>query len=321
MDPRMTIDTYVSDVVRRLPRRQRNDVGFELRSLLNEELSGRAEAAGQQVDSAMVMQLLTAFGRPQDVADRYRPAGFTIIRPSDAPRFAWIALGGVALQWAITLPLALVNPVWTGAPGTDDGLNRLAAWWLTAGIGSFWWPGLLVTFSIIGAAVSHKRAGARDWTPPRAVDRDLVNRPMLVLFIVLGIAGAAMVMAVPWLSAIAPGLPQPLLTAFIVDSEFLAWRAPWVIVGWLASLVIAVAVLVAGRWSVVTRRASIIVGFGWLALLVWWILAGPIFVAAYADEVVKTSLIVVGLFTVLGLVLDVRAQVRTMRVPTAPTTP
>ena len=40
------------------------------------------------------MELLTAFGAPQDVADRYRPAGFTIIRPSHAPRFTWIALGG-----------------------------------------------------------------------------------------------------------------------------------------------------------------------------------------------------------------------------------
>jgi hypothetical protein len=37
MDPKPIIESHVSDVVRRLPRRQRNDVGFELRSLLLED--------------------------------------------------------------------------------------------------------------------------------------------------------------------------------------------------------------------------------------------------------------------------------------------
>ena len=85
MDPEAIIESYVGDIVRRLPRRQRNDVGFELRSLLHEELAGRAADLGRPADEAMAMDLLTAFGRPQDVADRYRPAGFTVIRPADAP--------------------------------------------------------------------------------------------------------------------------------------------------------------------------------------------------------------------------------------------
>ena len=42
MDPQALIESYVDDVVRRLPRRQRSDVGLELRSLLGEELAARA---------------------------------------------------------------------------------------------------------------------------------------------------------------------------------------------------------------------------------------------------------------------------------------
>ena len=33
--PETLIDAYVMDVVRRLPRKQRNDVGFELRCVFN----------------------------------------------------------------------------------------------------------------------------------------------------------------------------------------------------------------------------------------------------------------------------------------------
>ena len=35
-----SLDSYVSDVVKRLPRRQRVDVALELKSLLAEELAG-----------------------------------------------------------------------------------------------------------------------------------------------------------------------------------------------------------------------------------------------------------------------------------------
>lgn len=73
MDPNAIIDSYVADVVRYLPRRQRADVALELRSLLDDELASRAADAGRPADPALVMELLTTFGAPRDVADRYRP--------------------------------------------------------------------------------------------------------------------------------------------------------------------------------------------------------------------------------------------------------
>ena len=62
MDPNAIIDSYVADVVRDLPRRQRADVALELRSLLDDEL-----AVGQRMPVAppptLAMELLTNFGR------------------------------------------------------------------------------------------------------------------------------------------------------------------------------------------------------------------------------------------------------------------
>jgi hypothetical protein len=332
MDPNVIIESYVSSVVRRLPRRQRRDVGFELRSLLREELTGRAADRGRPADESMAMDLLAAFGRPQDVADRYRPAGFTVIRPADAPRFAWIALGGVALQWAISLP-AFINPAAdadgsaAAVGGSDDWLTLLAAWWLSWGLGSFWWPGFLISVTLIAGVIRHRRdartaraadAGTGSQSIPRSVlDRDRISRPGLVLAIGFWALGATVLIALPWLPTLAPGLPQSLLDAFALDPEFLRWRAPWLLVLWAASFALEFAVLVAGRTSSTTRRISLAINACWLALLTWCLAAGPIFEAPAADDVGRLCLVGVMVIVVIDLVATIRREAVPTRAPVA----
>lgn len=96
MNANDVIESYVADVAAKLPRKQRNDVAFELRSLLAEELQGKAEAAGSAADAAMATELVNAFGRPAEVAARYQPT-LTVIDPADGCIFfAWTALDGPA---------------------------------------------------------------------------------------------------------------------------------------------------------------------------------------------------------------------------------
>src|ERR1700689_4817781 len=47
------IETYIDDTVRFLPRRQRDDVATELRSLLNEELHARGQESGPPPDESL----------------------------------------------------------------------------------------------------------------------------------------------------------------------------------------------------------------------------------------------------------------------------
>ncbi len=317
MDPKAIIEGYVSTVVRQLPRRQRNDVGFELRSLLLEDLDGRAADNGRPADAPLAMELVTAFGRPSEVADRYRPAGFTVIRPADAPRFAWVALGGVLIQWAITLPVALFGPApvedWAYGAGTWWG--RLSVWWLSGGLGAFWWPGVLISFTLIAGAVGRPRGEVKAWTPPRAVDRDQVNRPGLVMALGFWVVGASALIAMPWLAVWAPGLPQPVLDAFALESEFLRWRAPWVLPLWAAHFGLYGAVLLAGRWSRVTRRVHLGLNLAWFVLLIWWLAAGPIFQAEGADGVAKLSLLGIVLIVVVDLIATLRRSAAVLRPP------
>ena len=47
MNPNEVIESYVADVIRRVPIKERNDIGVELHTLLSEMLEERAQAAGQ----------------------------------------------------------------------------------------------------------------------------------------------------------------------------------------------------------------------------------------------------------------------------------
>lgn len=308
MDPKVLIESYVTDVVRRLPRRQRNDVGFELRALLGEELDGLAADAGRPADEAMAFALIRGFGRPQDVADRYRPAGFVIIRPADAPGFALTALIGVAVQWAITFPTMVVE---AGA----DWPSRLTQWWLTWGLGAFWWPGFIVTLTLIGAWIGRGRDETDAWTPPRTLDRDRISRPGLAAALAFWIAGAAAVSALPWLALVIPHAPEPLLAAFAFDPDFLRWRAPWVPILWAASFAVHVAVLIHGRWRDATRRIDDALNLVWVALLGWF-LTGPIFQQAPADDTTKGVLLVIILIALLPMAVRLYRRQTRIRPPT-----
>ena len=318
MDPTAIIDSYVADVVRHLPRRQRADVARELRSLLDDELAGRASDSGRPADSTLVMELLTVFGTPQDVADRYRPAGFTIIRPSDAPRFTRIALGGVALIWAITLPAIMLGviPVTGWDYGADAWWGRLTVWWLGPGIGAIWWPGVVITFTLIGALVEHRReSGRKAWTPipPRMIDRDLVSRPGTVVGIAAGMLGATLVIALPWLASWAPGLPEPAIEALALDPVFLQWRAPWILPLWAAELVLYVIVLIAGRWTVPTLRARSVLSLAAAILLLWWAFAGPVFIAPVTDSTARILLGLLAIYPAIDAVIAFRRSKSTSR--------
>lgn len=301
--PMAVIEAYVTDVVRRLPRRLRNDVGYELRALLGEELRGRAGDEGRLADAAMALELVNRFGRPEDVAERYHPPGMTIIPPSQTVGFAWTALIGVALQWAGTLPLIWSEP---------SGLGR---WWVSYGLGALWWPGFLVMVALAAALVRRLwPAGKSAWRPkPDAVrDPDEVNRLGFGLGLAAALAGVALWIGVAWMQATAS---FSFAEAFRFDPNFLATRGLALLLFWAAGITLMVVVLVEGRWRRLTRRLDLGVKLLSVALMVWLIAGGPIFVHAQTDAGMRNGVILVLAIVIVSLAAGAWLKRRRLRPP------
>jgi hypothetical protein len=265
------LDSYVAEVVRRLPAKERGEVGLELRGLLGEMLEERA--AGAAPDDALVLDLLRGFGTPAEVAARYRAPGFAAI-PADRTRsFALLSLAGIALQWALTLPRVF------------DGLP-LTGWWLSWGLGAFWWPGFLAMMSLAGAWFRHRGWFRPAWRP-RVVDPERVERAPTIFGLAAFATGVGFMVALPWL---APAMPGVLPQVFAFDPGFLHGRAWPVLPLWAAAFAVEAAVLARGRWWPAARRLSMGISLAFVALLAWWMAAGPIFLAAATDQGAKAAL-------------------------------
>ena len=279
------IDAYVTDVMKRLPRTLRNDVGYELRALLAEELHGRGVDAGRLPDEAMTLDLLRGFGHPDDVAARYHAPRSPVIPPNATRWFAWATFIGVGLQWAVTLPVAIVS----------GDMSLIGRWWVTSGLGALWWPGFLVTVTMIAAFIRQRwPAAAETWTPT-IVDRDNINRPLFLLGLAAALAGVGLWVALArWASTTTS--VTPLAQVFEFAPGFLATRAPVVFLYWTVSLVLLVVLIIEGRWRAVTRRFDMGMNLAWCVMLAWIAFGGRVFVAE------ATNAAVVG---ILGLLIVV----------------
>ena len=72
------IDTYVSEVGRRLPKKTRADIEAEIRSTLQDMLEERSQKTGKPVDEEMTLDVLKAYGAPDKVAATYQGERYLI---------------------------------------------------------------------------------------------------------------------------------------------------------------------------------------------------------------------------------------------------
>jgi HAAS len=105
------IDTYVSEVGRRLPRKNRSDIQAEIRSILQDMLEEHSQKTGKPVDEEMTLEVLKAYGAPEKVAATYQGERY-LIGPRLYPIFMLvlrIVLIVTGVLAAIGLGFALSN--------------------------------------------------------------------------------------------------------------------------------------------------------------------------------------------------------------------
>ena len=278
------IETYIDDTVRLLPRRQRDDVAAELRSLLNEELHARAQESGRPPDEAMALSLVRGYGHPNEVAARYQPA-WTIIAPADSRSFMRAAIIGAAALLLLSLSRRRPLPP---LPGTTDDLVT---------IGILAWLGVLVVaFGAKNWIRWHWPATAA-WKPR---DRDRVNRVATAVLVPIATFFVVLYGAPTWvLDQISGGRFNTSWAVYTADFQRL--RLPLFIGLMVGLLALLSFVAIQGRWRRLTRRINIGLNIALAGLILSFAVNGNIFQSSVVDQIARNVLALVAAIYVPGV--------------------
>jgi hypothetical protein len=272
MNATEVIESYIDDTVRLLPRRERDDVATELRSLLSEELHARTQDSGRPPDLSLALSLVRDYGQPNDVAARYHPP-WAIIDPADSTSFmraAIIGLGALVLLSA----LSRFRP-----SGTETAGNLVK-------IGLPVWLGLLVVAFGAKNWIRRRRPTTVVWKPR---DRDRVNRVGTAVLVPIATFFVVFYAEPTWVfDQISRGRFDTSWTAYTADLQ--RWRLPCFIgllVGLLALLSFAA---IHGRWRRLTRRISIGLNMALACLVLFLAVQGNIFESSVVDRIARDVL-------------------------------
>ncbi len=274
------IEAYIDDIVRLLPRRQRDDVAAELRTLLNEELHARAQESGRSPDEALALSLVRGYGRPNEVAARYQPV-WTIIDPADSRSFARAAIIGAGAL----LVLSALTRLLPSLSAIADDLVK---------IGILAWLGVLVVAFGSKNWIRWRRPATAVWKPR---DRDRVNRVGTAVLVPIAMSFVVLYGAPTWVfDQISGGRFDTSWAAYTADFQRL--RLPCFIGLMVGLLALLSFVAIQGRWRRLTRRINIGLNMALACLILSFAVDGNIFQSSLVDQIARNVLALVAVIYV-----------------------
>lgn len=281
------INRYVYQVGRRLPDRTRADVEQELRSLLLDALE---ERTGRTADFSEEEQIavLTEFGSPEQMADKYRPQARYIIGPKlyDLYRLVVTVIGGAGLLVAV-----VSTAVTAVGPDAPSALSLLLQAWTTfinvllSGIGS-----ATLIFAILERVIpdeEFKLDAEEKWNPrdlPAIEPRDEIKRASLIAeIVVLALLMTALVAFGQRIGGVYYDGTWHTTPSFL-SAAFFSLYLPLFVVRWGLTILLNVVLLRQGRWQLGTRIADLVF-HGFDIYILGRLLSGPSVVNAEALRV------------------------------------
>jgi hypothetical protein len=274
------IEMYIDDIVRLLPRRSRNDVAAELRALLSEELHARADSSGRAADEALELSLVRDYGRPNEVAARYRPP-LTIIDPSDTWNFLRASIIGICAIGLLSVLKKRLPPT-SGNP--DDAISLVILAWI----------GFLAVVFGVKSRVRQSWPSTAVWKPR---DRNHVNRIGVAICVPLASLVLVLYAAPAWfLDRLSGGRLDTSWATYTAD--FQHGGLPLFIGLEVALLAMLAYAAIRGRWSRRRRRISIGLNLTLACLVLTLAVNGNMFPSDRVDQIARSVLAVVALFYV-----------------------
>ena len=285
------INRYVHEVGQSLPRKNRDDIQMELRSLLLDDLEERAGGEEPTVD--MAAEMLIEYGKPEKMAARYRSEQY-LIGPQLFPFYRmiiFIVLAVVAFGLLISFVVSFI------ASGMEDivstALSLLSAIW-QGGLSAFAF--VTIIFAIIERVSDHSfdtddesEWNPYDLTPVKEDDRSRIKKPVLVAGIVFYLFIIVLFNFFPHWIGIVNTIGEGSTFLPILAPEF-AIYIPYLTVYWSLIILLKLILLRQGRWQRSTRWMEF--GLSLFDLFIIYRIAtgGPITTISWFDIFVRFGL-------------------------------
>lgn len=271
------IDSYVEEVGKHLPARQREDIKAEIRSLLNDNLEDRVRETGQELDVDMVADLLKEFGPPEEMAASYIPNRY-LIGPKMFPLF-WLVLKIVMI---VLCAVALVGSGirLSQAPDLNEGLRVVGKSMLEllGGLMSAF-ANIVIVFAILERFLpEHELRNNQDWDPRklhRVTDQDKTNPVGHIIGMVFASAFIVLINFFPQYISGVYFEDGTSVTSIIRISNF-ARYFPWITTLLAMEIIFSINMLWRGAWGPATRWTRIGLDALGLALMAVMIFGGPL---------------------------------------------
>jgi hypothetical protein len=302
------VDRYVQEVGRLVPAKKRNDIELEIRSLIEDELDALPHGDPAATEAA-TLEILRSFGRPSTMAARYG-ATQVLIGPALYPTFVVVLRIVIAVMFGLSLLGVAVAIAVDGAPVSlfDTLGNLMASIFQGAGV-------VVLIFAILERINGVQDAAqSAQWDPrslPPVEVGDRIKWGEMVTEITFSIL--AIVFFNFYLGTLGGFWSNGEWNRIELFSDAFKAFVPWFTVLWSLQILLAVAVMLRGRWEILTRLANIALSVAGLGIIALMLAGDPLAAWPPLEPAFGVTLVVVAVFTVIDIVKDALALLNRRR--------
>lgn len=272
------IDTYVSEVGRRLPRKNRADIEAEIRSTLEDTLEERSGKTGKLVDDELVVAVLKEFGAPEKVAASYQGER-SLIGPQLFPTFELvlkIVLAVLGTLAVIGLGIQLTRPDLTMLK-LLEGISDVVSVFIR-GLGTVVLIFALIEWVMRREGKSFEAENKEKAWDPRSLEKisppSQVKMGEGIIDIVFDFAAIVIFNFYPQWIGFTSSLNNAFehsdwtaVTTFPIFADLFFGRfVPWLTLVWGLDIIVHAVVLRMGSWKPITRLCNMAVRAGAIAI-------------------------------------------------------
>lgn len=279
------VDLYVHEVSEHLPAAMREDLGKEIRSLIEDSLEDRSREQGKPIDEEMMVEVLKTFGPPEKMAASYLPPRY-LIGPKLYPIFInvlKIVLSVVAVMAAIGLGLTLGQQ----AHALIDVAHLIgeAVLGLGQAVMQVFGTVALIFALIQWLSPEMKFDRTKEWDPRRMKaepDEERVKPVGSIIHIFINVLAIWIFNVHPEWIGFNSNLNGHWVSVSVLAPGFFNYL-PWISLVWALDAGLTIALVARGRWQSWLRWCSVGINIIGIAIAVWMLLGPAIVSISPAD--------------------------------------